>query len=166
MTDPAEGGPVDRLNERIGVLTRREVEVRLLAELLPALGRKFGAVEVLEVLRAASVAIARRQGCELAQRLADNSLAAFRGALAHWTRDEALALDVISDSERELSFNVTRCRYAELYRELGVPELGPVFSCARDYALIEGFNPRIRLTRTQTLMEGAAFCDFRYRLEA
>jgi hypothetical protein len=41
--------------------------------------------------------------------------------------------------------------------------LGPMLSCARDFALIEGFNPQIRLTRTQTLMEGAPFCDFRYR---
>ncbi len=63
------------------------------------------------------------------------------------------------------AFNVTRCRYAEMYRELGIPHLGPVLSCARDFALIEGFNPLIRLTRTQTLMDGAPTCDFRYRLD-
>lgn len=166
MTDSTESDLVDRLNERIGVLTRREVEVRLLAEFLPALGREFGPAEVLEVLRRTSVAIARRQGRELARCVPDRSLKAFRNSLVHWTRDEALVLDVLSESERELAFNVTRCRYAELYRRLGVPELGPVFSCARDFALIEGFNPRIRLTRTQTLMEGAGFCDFRYRLDA
>ena len=27
-----------------------------------------------------------------------------------------------------------------------------------------GFNPAIELTRTQTIMEGAPFCDFRFRL--
>jgi N-methylhydantoinase A len=32
----------------------------------------------------------------------------------------------------------------------------------RDFALIEGFNPDIQLTRTQTLMEGAPFCDFQF----
>ncbi|MEL6768629.1 MAG: L-2-amino-thiazoline-4-carboxylic acid hydrolase [Pseudomonadota bacterium] len=36
--------------------------------------------------------------------------------------------------------------------------------CRRDYAMIEGFNPDIELTRTQTLMSGASCCDFRYRL--
>ena len=45
---------------------------------------------------------------------------------------------------------------------LGVPELGAILSCARDAALIEGFNPRLKLTRTETIMEGAASCDFRY----
>ena len=43
-------------------------------------------------------------------------------------------------------------------------ELGAVLSCNRDYALIEGFNGEVDLTRTQTIMEGAAYCDFRYRL--
>jgi hypothetical protein len=39
-----------------------------------------------------------------------------------------------------------------------------VLSCNRDSALIEGFNPEVNLTRTQTLMQGASHCDFRYRL--
>jgi len=43
--------PVD-LNQRIGVLTRREVEGRLLAPLLAGLGREFGAERVLRVTRA------------------------------------------------------------------------------------------------------------------
>jgi hypothetical protein len=61
---------------------------------------------------------------------------------------------------------VTRCRYAELYHALGIPELGTLLSCNRDYALIEGFNPDVDLTRTQTIMEGATYCDFRYRRRA
>jgi hypothetical protein len=48
-------------------------------------------------------------------------------------------------------------------RSMGVPELGAVLSCNRDAALIEGFNPDITLTRTQTTMQGAPCCDFRYR---
>ena len=62
-----------------------------------------------------------------------------------------------------LYYNVTRCRYAEMYRELGIPELGAILSCNRDAALIEGFNPLVQLTRTQTLLGGASHCDFRYR---
>lgn len=30
-------------------------------------------------------------------------------------------------------------------------------------SMIEGFNPKITLTRTQTIMEGATHCDFRFR---
>jgi len=29
--------------------------------------------------------------------------------------------------------------------------------------MAEGFGPEIKLTRTQTIMQGASHCDFRYR---
>jgi len=155
----------DHLNDTIGVLTRREVEARLVAPLVEALGTEFGRVKVLRVIRNAVVEIARRQGRDLSRALGGNSLRHFRDALVHWTRDNALSIELIEESGQTFAFNVTRCRYAEMYRDLGTPLLGPILSCSRDFALIEGFNPQIRLTRTQTLMEGAPFCDFRYRLE-
>jgi hypothetical protein len=156
----------DHLNEAIGVLTRREVEARLVAPLIEALGTEFGRDKVLRVIRNAVVEIARRQGADLSRAMGGNSLQHFRDSLVHWSRDDAMSTEVIEESGQAFAFNVTRCRYAEMYRDLGTPLLGPILSCSRDFALIEGFNPRIRLTRTQTLMEGAPFCDFRYRLEA
>jgi hypothetical protein len=157
--------PPDHLNQLIGVLTRREVEARLLAPLVAALSNEFGEERALRVIRETVVAIARRQGTELAQAMGGNSLSKFREALVHWTQGQALEMEVIEEGQNAFAFNVTRCRYAEMYRDLGIPQLGPILSCARDFALIEGFNSRIRLTRTQTLMEGAPFCDFRYRFE-
>jgi hypothetical protein len=41
--------PPDHLNQLIGVLTRREVEARLLAPLVAALGNEFGQEKVLKV---------------------------------------------------------------------------------------------------------------------
>ena len=60
---------------------------------------------------------------------------------------------------------MTRCRYAELYRALGIADVGALLSCNRDFSLIEGFNPDIELTRTQTIMQGASHCDFRFKLK-
>ncbi len=153
----------DTLNERIGVLTRREVEARILAPIVTAFEAEFGSERVREILRHQIIAIAREQGSQMAQSMDDASLAAFSDSLKYWTKDGALEIDVQEFDEKVLSFDVTRCRYAELYRALGIPELGAVLSCNRDYALIKGFNSEIELTRTQTIMEGAAYCDFRYR---
>jgi len=155
--------PDDDLNARIGVLTRREVEARILIPVINALGDAFGRDEVLAVVRDTIVRIAREQGAVLGQQMGGNSLKHFVDSLAYWTRDNALEIDVIEESEEVLSFNVTRCRYAELYESLGIREIGTSFSCTRDFALIEGFNPDIALERTQTIMEGAPHCDFRYR---
>ena len=155
--------PPDTLNARIGVLTRREVEARMLAPLIEALGAEFGRERVIAVVRDTIVRIAQEQGAALAEAMGSDSLPAFSETLSSWTRDNALEIEVLEKSEDAFGFNVTRCRYAELYRSLGVPELGAVFSCNRDGALIEGFNPGVEFTRTQTIMQGAPFCDFRYR---
>lgn len=158
MTSP----PPDHLND-IGVLKRREIEARLLAPLVQALGEKFGREAVAEVVRETIIRLAREQGAQMA-RTCGNSLANFAATLEDWKRDDALQIEVLEETPRRFSFNVTRCRYAELYRSLGIPELGAVLSCNRDFSLIEGFNPSVRLTRTQTIMNGASQCDFRYEL--
>lgn len=161
-TPPPHTPPPDTLNSRIGVLTRREVEARLLAPLIDALAARFGRAEVLEVVGATIVALARRQGAELAQQMGGDSLPHFADSMGAWRQDSAMELTVLEASADRFAFDVTRCRYAELYRSLGLGELGALFSCNRDAALIEGFNPGVTLERTQTIMQGAPCCDFRY----
>ena len=67
--------------------------------------------------------------------------------------------------DKVFAFDVIRCRYAEMYREMGLAEIGPLLSCQRDGSFCEGYDPRIKLTRTQTIMQGASHCDFRYESE-
>ncbi len=154
----------DTLNETIGVLTRREVEARILAPVVDALGNEFGREKVIAILRQTIIQIAEEQGALLSQLMGGDSLEHFYKSLEFWTKDGALEVETIEQTDEIFSFNVTRCRYAELYEKLGIAELGTTLSCARDFALIRGFNPHIALERTQTLMDGADFCDFRYRL--
>ena len=160
MTEDA--ATVERLNN-VGVLTRREIEARILAPVVDALGRRFGRDEVVAVVREVIVAIAQEQGRALAAARGDSSLTGFADTLEPWTRDGALEMTVREQTGERLSFDVTRCRYAEMYAALGIPELGAVLSCNRDAALIEGFNADVTLTRTGTIMQGARCCDFRYR---
>jgi L-2-amino-thiazoline-4-carboxylic acid hydrolase len=62
--------------------------------------------------------------------------------------------------------NVTGCRYAQFYKEMGAPELGFLLVCSADAPMAEGFGSGVELTRTQTIMQGASHCDFRYKLKA
>ncbi len=150
----------------VGVLRRREIEARILSPVVEALAREFGRERVLDVVRRVVTGIAEAQGRELAQARGARDPAALAAALEPWTRDGALEMRLLRQTDRELHFDVTRCRYAEMYRALGLPELGAVLSCNRDFALGSGFNPRLRLRRTQTIMEGASHCDFRFTLDA
>ncbi len=79
-----------------------------------------------------------------------------------WAGSGSLDIDMVAAGDDRLDFNVTRCRYAEFYKELGLADLGYLVHCNRDHAMIDGFNPDLKLTRTQTVMEGASHCDFRF----
>jgi hypothetical protein len=149
------------LNE-IGVLQRREIEVRILAPVLEALGNAFGKEAVYEITRRVIVDIARQQGRELAETLGGNDLATYGASVEPWRRGGALELHVLNQDETHLDFDVNRCKYAELYRDLGLTELGAILSCDRDASFIEGFNSAIQLDRTQTILQGASHCDFRF----
>ncbi len=152
---------VDRLNA-VGVLRRREIEARVLAPVIEALGRVFGRERVVEIVRDAIAGIARSQGQAMAAARDDVSLVGFAGTLEPWTRDGAMEMTMHESTADRLSFDVTRCRYAEMYRALGIADLGAALSCSRDGALVEGFAPDATLTRTGTIMQGAACCEFRY----
>jgi hypothetical protein len=153
--------PVDTLNE-IGVLKRREIEARILGPFVEALSKEFDRERVLAILGETIINIARKQGAERAAAAGDDSLAAFAQSAGDWRKGNALEIEILEQNEDRYHFNVTRCRYAEMYRSLGLGELGAVLSCNRDYSLVEGFNPDIELKREQTIMQGAPCCTFRY----
>jgi hypothetical protein len=148
------------------LLQQREVEARIVGPLVRAFAHELGPERTLSIVSGVIRELARERGAELARQLGEQTLEAFASSLDRWRENGALEIDVLVQSPSRLSFNVTRCRYAEMYRELGLGDLGASLSCQRDFTLAEGFNPAIELSRTQTIMEGAPFCDFRFRLAA
>lgn len=149
----------------VSVLARREIEARIAGPLIKAFMAEIGDERALEIARGVIVSLAKESGEMLRQLAKDNSLERFAAGIPLWNRDDALAIDVLESTPEKFSMNVTRCRYAEMYKELGLADLGFALSCGRDFAMVEGYNPEIELERTQTIMEGADHCDFRYTLE-
>ena len=75
-------------------------------------------------------------------------------AMAPYFADgDALDIEVLKKTDTALEFNVTGCRYATFYKELGVPELGFLLLCNLDYPLAEALGADFK--RTQTIMQGA-----------
>ena len=149
---------------RLALLDQRELEARIVGPLIRAFAAEIGEERALVIVREVIAGLARQSGAELAQVLGEQTLDAFARSLSRWRENGALEIEILEQSPRQLSFNVTRCRYAEMYRALGMADLGSSLSCQRDFALAEGFNSEIQLTRTQTIMRGAHFCDFRFQL--
>lgn len=147
----------------LSLLQQREIEARIVGPLLLAVRHEIGEARTLELVRVVISDLARQGGADLARRFGEATLASFARSLDLWREGGALEIDLLERSDERLSFNVTRCRYAEMYKALGLADLGSSLSCLRDFALVKGFNPEIELTRTQTIMEGASHCDFRFR---
>ena len=115
-------------------------------------------------MREVIVDVARTQGAAMAEAMGGSDLAVFADSMEAWTRGGALDIDIVEQTPSRFAFNVTRCKYAEMYRDLGMADLGAALSCNRDGTMVEGFNPDIGFTRTQTIMSGASHCDFVYEL--
>jgi hypothetical protein len=149
---------------KLPLIEQREIEARIVGPLIRAFATEIGQERTLEIVRNLIRELAREAGSQLALAVGEQTLEAFARGLDRWRENGALEIDLLEQSPKRLSFNVTRCRYAEMYNALGLADLGGSLSCERDGALIDGFNPDIELTRTQTIMQGASFCDFRFRV--
>jgi hypothetical protein len=146
------------------LLQQREIEAGVIAPLLRAFAAEVGEARAREIVGGVIRELARQAGCAAAA--GGNDLEHLKRAVSKWTEGGALELTVLRDDPGAFEFNVTRCRFAEMYQRLGLAELGGLLSCARDAAMIEGFNPAITFERAQTIMAGAPHCDFRYRKPA
>ncbi len=149
------------------ILVRRRIEAGVIKPIYEEMVASLGEEKAREILAKAIVKDAVAHGRSYADRQDQpNDLDGFAALLPQWQEHDALQIDFLDKSGDRLDFNVTRCRYAEMYRELGLAHIGDILSCGRDGSFCTGYNPDIDLTRSQTIMQGASHCDFRYKMRA
>jgi hypothetical protein len=145
------------------ILTRRRIEAEFAKGIYEEMKAELGEDTARRILTTAVVKLAKQAAAGFAAKSPNGpSLDHFRAIQSLWTAEDALRTEVVKSTETEFHFNVVRCRYSEMYRELGLADLGAILSCNRDGAFCEGYDPKLKLERTQTLMGGASHCDFRY----
>jgi hypothetical protein len=147
----------------VSVIQQAKIQAQILVPLVKTLQAELGEARANALVRRALGDTWRRYGEEFWRKKNENLGNAMASAFATYARDDALDYGVIEQSEDAFAINVTGCRYADFYKELGEPELGFLLVCSADYLVAEGFGPDVELTRTQTIMQGASHCDFRYR---
>ena len=148
----------------IPVIQQAKIQAQVLVPLVKALQAELGEERANDLVRGALGDVYRRFGEAFWRTKNENNLGkAVASAFATYARADALDYSVIEQSQDAFEIDVTGCRYAEFYKELGEPELGFLLVCSADFTTAEGFGSDIKLTRTQTIMQGAGHCDFRYR---
>ena len=152
--------------DRLPILEQRRIEAEVIKPIYEEMVAQLGTVQAREILDSAIKKAAIAQGQSFAAEAEGGTdLDSFADIQKHWTASGALEIEPVDRTPQTLDFNVTRCRYSEMYKAMGLGEIGHLLSCNRDGTFCEGYDPRIKLERTQTLMGGASHCDFRYTFE-
>lgn len=145
-------------------LTRRRLQAEVIGPIYAEMVAAIGEDKAQSILDAAIRKAAVAEGEQFARRAPGGitSMADFIKLYDLWTTNGALEIEVLEASDSTFDFDVTRCRYAEMYREMGLGHIGHLMSCNRDGTFCQGYDPNIELDRKYTIMAGAPRCTFRY----
>ena len=150
-------------DDSLGMLQRRRIEANIIAPIYRNLVKELGKDKADEIIRVSIAEDARQAGERFAAAEPHGtSMETFIDIQELWTREDALVTETTVANENEFRFKVHKCAYSQMYKEMGIGEIGQLLSCTRDLEFIAGYDPSIELDRPQTLMEGADYCDFHY----
>jgi hypothetical protein len=76
-----------------------------------------------------------------------------------------LTMSIVEDTATVHEIKVTECIFASTFLEAKAGDLGFATICYADYNMASGFNPKVRMVRDKTLMQGHPYCNHRYLLE-
>jgi len=145
------------------IFAQRRIEAKILKQvyetLIESQGPEVARKTIADSVRKASI----EQAGEMAEGV-ETSMLSFIELMKLWTKGGALETTVLDANEQEYNFDVTRCRYSEMYKDMGLGDIGHLLSCQRDGTFCEGYDSRIKMTRDQTIMQGAPTCTFRFKL--
>lgn len=150
----------------IPLIEQVKIQAQVLVPLVKAFQAELGEERANAIIRKALGDLYRQYGEKWwrthgARNLGEKMVSAFDMFAAA----DALKYEVVKKMPDAFEVNVTECRYAEFYKKIGAPELGFLLTCSADFSHAEGYGAGVRLSRTQTIMQGASHCDFRYALK-
>ena len=150
----------------IPLIKQVKIQAQVLVPLVKTLQAELGEERANAIVRKTLGDLYRKYGekwwrTQGARNLGEKMASAFD----RFAAEDALDYEVVKQTPDAFEINVTGCRYAEFYKEIGAPELGFLLTCSADFSMAEGFGAGVQLTRTQTIMQGASHCDFRYTLK-
>ena len=130
------------------IIELRRIEANIIKPIYEEMAAELGEEKARRILGSAIRKAAIEQGRTLAAASEEPAgIAGFAKLLERWTANDALRIEVLEQDDERFDFNVVRCRYSEMYREMGLGDIGALLSCNRDGAFCEGYDERLELSR-------------------
>lgn len=150
------------MNDQLPYLERVKIQAEILLPLFRAMREELGNDKACELLRSAVREYATSLGESISSQFPGTSLEKLKAVAPVFGAAGALVIEPIEDTEKHFSMNVSGCKYAEYFKELGEPEFGAMLTCEIDPTMTRGIGADVTLERTQTIMSGGSHCDFRW----
>lgn len=153
------------MTDEIATLEKRRLQAAVIKPIYEEMEAVLGEETARGILESAIRKAAIAEAGAFAAKAPDGrtDMASFIDLFRYWTAGGALEVEIIERSADRFDFDVVRCRYAEMYREMGMGRIGHLLSCNRDGAFCRGYDENIALERAKTIMHGDDRCTFRYR---
>ncbi len=127
---------------------------------------EIGEDKLLQILKKQTEKRMLQYGQYQAKRMADNSFKSYVSQFKDPKRYKfTLLKEVVEDTEQVFELKVTECIWASTFLKRKAGKIGFAVICYGDYFWPKGFNPKIKMVRSKTLMEGHDCCNHRYILK-
>jgi hypothetical protein len=134
---------------------------------LQALGEDMGREKLVEMLKSAASRASQREVAREAAKLPKRDLAAFLSSILQpndfWKH--VLTYEIVRQSDTEVEVKITECLWAKTLRGIEAADIGYAVMCHPDFATAPAFNPKMKMTRTKTLMQGHDCCNPHWVME-
>jgi hypothetical protein len=142
-----------------------QIQYMAFLSLAKALEKEWGKDKLLAFLKKAKRPEMLSYGKRQAKQMRTDSFKAYVGQFKGPHYEQSLTMDIVEDTDTAFEIKVTECLWAKTFLDMKAGDIGHAFVCFGDYAWAEGFNPKIKLVRDKTLMQGHGYCNHRYILQ-
>jgi hypothetical protein len=126
------------------------------------LENEIGKEKTLEYLKKHTEEIMLARGKMNRERLGKSDLKTYTNMFTQPDMEATLTMEILEDTDKAFEIKVTECLSAVTFLQAKAGDIGYARVCWGDYAWAEGFNPKIKLIRDKTLMQGHEYCNHRY----
>jgi len=129
---------------------------------MESFARQMGRDNLLEMIRKDLEESSRLSAKNTVERLQKNDFATYKAMYKEkpdgfWEHIQTMV--ITEESDTVIASKVTECLYAKTFRDAGAADIGYAWSCHGDFAWAQAYNPKLRLIRDKTLMNGDEYCN-------
>ncbi|MBN1274373.1 MAG: L-2-amino-thiazoline-4-carboxylic acid hydrolase [Candidatus Aminicenantes bacterium] len=126
------------------------------------LQKEIGEEKVIELIKKQTDERLLQQAKNDLKRLGKSDFKSYISIFRDPRMEASLNMEIIQDTDTVFEIKVTDCLAAESFLPHKAGDIGYAAVCWGDYIWAEGFNPKIKLIRDKTLMQGDDYCNHKY----